>query len=85
MPVGFDLNTPHLTVFDKVDNIQLYPGLTITGGVGETYRIDFMDKLHEEKTWVPLVEIGLEESTFLFVDTEAPEAHQRYYRAVKLQ
>ena len=57
-----------------------YPGLTLTGGVGSNYTIQYVNALANSNDWQTLTNIVLPSSPFLFVDTSAPDVLQRYYR-----
>jgi hypothetical protein len=63
--------------------IAIYPGVTINGTVGATYQIQYTTNLNS--TWLPLTNISLPYSPFLWVDTRSSVVGQRFYRSVQLQ
>jgi formylglycine-generating enzyme required for sulfatase activity len=62
--------------------IQTYAGLTITGEVGMVYSIECVTNLAETNVWVPLTNLMLAASPYLWMDTGSPATGRRYYRAV---
>lgn len=68
-------------------SIALYPGLTITGSVGCSYRIEYTTFLNLNPSltvWTVLTTLTLPTSPFLYVDASAPATGTRFYRAVPL-
>ena len=63
--------------------INLYAGLTITGSVGATNRIDFRTDL-SGTNWTALTNVVLPTSPYLFIDTTSAATARRFYRAVPL-
>src|SRR5258705_10549198 len=60
---------------------QNYPGLTITGTVGNTYPIEYVDVLvNGSNNWITLSNLVLPSSPYLFIDTSAPNLPHRFYR-----
>jgi hypothetical protein len=64
--------------------ISLYPVLSLTGRIGDTYRIDYSTNL-DPATWILLRTIVLTASPQLIVDSESPMSMRRFYRAVLVQ
>lgn len=62
--------------------IQLYPGLNITGTTGTVYTIQFTANLAQSNSWSSLAFVQLPVTNYLWVDTTAPAAQQRFYRAL---
>ncbi|NBV23019.1 MAG: cell wall anchor protein [Proteobacteria bacterium] len=62
-------------------SLAQYAGVSVTGTVGCTYRIDYTTNLTAPVTWTPLVTNTLVSSPFLFIDTNVISG-VRYYRAV---
>jgi len=56
-----------------------YPGLTITGTVGESYPIQYVNTL-ANNSWSTLTTLVLPSSPYLFLDTTAGGIGQRFYR-----
>jgi formylglycine-generating enzyme required for sulfatase activity len=58
-----------------------YPGLTITGTVGATYPIQYVNAVSNvNSTWITLTNLVLPSSPYLFLDTSAPNVQKRFYR-----
>lgn len=64
--------------------IALHPGLTITGRVGRSYRIEYTDAISPGKAWLALTNITLPSSPFFFVDPRPVGLPNRIYRLVLL-
>lgn len=67
-------------------SLTIAAGITITGAVGATYRIDFADALNSGSAtgFTPLTEIILPVSPYFFADP-AGFSGKRFYRAVMIQ
>jgi formylglycine-generating enzyme required for sulfatase activity len=66
-------------------NVQLFAGLSITGTIGSVYSIQYATSLATTNNWNGLTNITLLSSPFLWIDTTAPVAQHRYYRAEFVQ
>ena len=64
-------------------NIGLYAGLSITGLIGRSYRIDFVNSL-PNSDWKAATTIKLTSSPYLWFDAESIDIPKRFYRAVLL-
>jgi len=64
-------------------NINFFPTISITGKIGDTYRVDYATAL-ATNTWIPLTTIKLTTSPQMVVDTSSPGSNSRYYQAVFL-
>lgn len=60
----------------------MHAGVTITGRVGQRYRIDYRTDLDGLDEWRALAEIELPSTTFTYYDPEPAAAAHRYYQAV---
>ena len=63
--------------------LGLYPGLTLHGTVGRTYEIEYTVDVAPPTNWLPLATVTLTNSPWLWFDTQATNASQRFYRAVE--
>jgi hypothetical protein len=63
--------------------INLYAGLTLSGAVGATNRIDYRTDLNSSN-WTALTNVVLPASPYLFIDTTSAATSRRFYRAVPL-
>jgi len=64
-------------------SIQSYAGLTITGAVGTVYTVQYNTNLAQPDGWQGAGIVQLPSSPYLWVDTAAPLAGQRFYRAME--
>src|SRR5260221_1397015 len=64
-------------------SIQTYAGLSITGSVGRVYTVQYNTNLAQPDGWQGAGIVQLPSSPHLWVDTSAPLAGQRFYRAVE--
>lgn len=63
-----------------------YPGIVVTGHVGESYRVDYADPVGtEDWKWMPLQFITLQALSQYVFDTTAPNQQNRLYRIVHVQ
>ncbi|HEY5910829.1 MAG TPA: formylglycine-generating enzyme family protein [Verrucomicrobiae bacterium] len=66
-------------------NVQVYPGLRITGTVGTVYSIQYVTDLaqtNNASAWRGLEFLRLPASPYLWTDTSAPATGRRFYRAM---
>jgi len=63
--------------------IEVYPGLIISGPVGARYRVEFRTDI-DSPSWTALGETTLDASPKFYFDTTAPARDKRFYRAVPL-
>ncbi|MCX6922698.1 MAG: hypothetical protein NT154_05705, partial [Verrucomicrobia bacterium] len=61
-------------------SLDLYPGLSIIGTVGLNYRIEYTEA--SLTNWLPIANLTLPTSPYLWVDAGALGAPKRFYRAV---
>jgi hypothetical protein len=64
--------------------INFYPAVTITGQIGDTYRVDYATQL-APSVWIPLSTNVLTASPQLVVDSTAPGDNTRFYRAILVE
>jgi NHL repeat len=65
-------------------SLNMYAGLSITGMLGRSYRIEFTGSLAESNAWTPASFITLTSSPTLWFDADSPNRQNRFYRAVLL-
>jgi hypothetical protein len=84
-PFGLDLLTSSYVPAPSpaTNSLRLYPGITIQGGVGRAYQIQFTNRLSSGQ-WIPLTNFTLPSSPFLFFDTTATNSSERFYKVVGL-
>src|SRR5262245_27207549 len=63
-------------------DINLYPGLTITGSVGTVYSIEYVTDLSQKNAWRSLEFFQLPATNYLWIDSSALATSRRFYRAV---
>lgn len=61
--------------------LDAYAGISISGTIGATYRVDFATRL-APSNWITLTNIALPSSPYLYFDASGPIRSNRYYRAV---
>lgn len=59
-----------------------YTGVTVTGEVGRTYRIEFTSALAEPPAWQALTNLVLPQSPYFWLDPDSAGVERRFYRAV---
>jgi hypothetical protein len=65
--------------------LNMFPGVSITGVEGLTYRVECSTNLGPQSVWQPLTNLTLPYSPFLWIDTARPGLSQKYYRTVQLE
>jgi probable HAF family extracellular repeat protein len=65
-------------------DIALFPGLTLNGKVGRSYRIDYLDVLNSTNSWQTLTNFALPVTPYFFIDPRPVGFANRIYRAVLL-
>jgi formylglycine-generating enzyme required for sulfatase activity len=80
---AFNLSAQTETELD----IQTCAGLTITGGIGKVYSIEYVTDLTDpaESDWRCLEYLQLPTSPYLWADKSAPATGKRFYRAVAME
>jgi hypothetical protein len=73
-----------LTVLDPLLSIHAYAGVTVTGEIGGTYRIEYVSNASSTDR-TPLATLQMTNQSQLFIDLETPLYPQRIYRATRLQ
>jgi hypothetical protein len=63
-------------------SLASYAGISISGEVGASYRIEFRGSMDATNDWQELANIVLPVSPYLFFDTNSISAPRRFYRAV---
>jgi len=65
-------------------DLKMYPGLLVTGTIGQRYGIEFTDNLQTTNAWQTLTNIVLLESPQYYFDTSAGATTRRFYRAIQV-
>lgn len=65
--------------------LAMFPGVSITGTEGQTYRIETSTNLAPGSVWQPLTNFTLPFSPYLWIDATAPGQSRKFYRAVQIQ
>ena len=66
-----------------LDTLNLFPVITLTGKIGDTYRVDYSTSI-APTTWIPLSTNKLTTSPQMIIDTTLPMNNTRFYREVFL-
>ncbi len=69
---------------DTTVSLRLIPQLTLTGKVGSTNAIQYVDALKSTNNWIPLTNFVLKTATAVFYDADAPASEKRFYRVIDL-
>jgi hypothetical protein len=62
--------------------LQIYPVLSITGSVGSTYQVQYVNRLATTDSWLPLANLVLTNNPSLWWDTTGFTTPTRFYRVV---
>jgi len=63
--------------------LDFFPVISLTGKVGDTYRVDYSTAL-DPTTWMPLLTNTLTSPSQMLIDTSSPRDNTRFYRAIYL-
>ena len=64
--------------------IDMYAGLSISGLIGRSYRIEYSDSLSNSPAWTSATTITLTSIPFVWFDGDSINAPKRFYRAILL-
>jgi uncharacterized delta-60 repeat protein len=64
-------------------NMNLYPGMFLSGSVGTNYRVEYTTNLTSPSLWTPLTNLTLTNSPTFVPDPTLPQGY-RFYRAVTI-
>jgi hypothetical protein len=64
--------------------LHLVPAITLTGTIGHSVRLDYINQFGPTDAWVTLDTVTLTNTSQLYFDTSAPGQPQRLYRLVPL-
>jgi hypothetical protein len=62
----------------------LVPAITLTGNVGDSLRLDYINQIGPTNAWVTLDTVTLTNTTQLYFDVSVPGQPPRLYRIVPL-
>jgi hypothetical protein len=65
-------------------DLHLVPAITLTGNLGSSVRLDYINQFGPTDAWVTLDTVTLTNTSQLYFDTSAPGQPQRLYRLVPL-
>ena len=65
-------------------NLKMVPALTLTGPVGSSVRVDYINQFGPIDAWVPLDTVTLTNTSQLYFDASAPGQPPRLYRLVQV-
>jgi hypothetical protein len=71
-----------LQVFPACFGIQLYAGLSITGQVGRTYCVQYVQNI-EATNWTTLTNFIYSSPQYFYLDRETPNVPRRFFRVVE--
>jgi hypothetical protein len=64
-------------------NMNLYPGMFLSGSIGTNYRIEYTTSLTPPSLWTPLTNLTMTTTPVFIPDPTLPQG-SRFYRAVTL-
>ena len=73
---------PNPPVGETVLDLAMYPGISIKGNVGSSYRVEYSGNASNPFGWQALATVTLDRTPYFFVDLNAAKAGQRFYRAI---
>jgi hypothetical protein len=74
---------PPLVTIALYPGVNTYPGLTITGGTGITYGIQYSTNLANPNSWIGLTNLTFTQPTELWYDSVPASQQQRFYRVLQ--
>jgi hypothetical protein len=63
-------------------NLNFVPAITLTGNVGDSLRLDYINAIGPTNAWVTPASVTLTNTSQLYFDVSAPGQPQRLYRIV---
>jgi len=74
--------TPSLLPSFKV--ISMVPAITVTGNIGDSVRLDYINAIGPTNAWLTLDTVTLTNTSQLYFDVTAPAQPKRFYRLVQI-
>jgi hypothetical protein len=65
-------------------DLHLVPAIALTGSIGHSVRLDYINQYGPIDAWVPLASVPLTNTSQLYFDISAPGQPQRLYRVVQI-
>jgi hypothetical protein len=65
-------------------DLRLIPAITLTGNIGDSVRLDYINRFGPIDAWVTLATVTLTNTSQLYFDTSAWRQPQRLYRLVQV-
>jgi hypothetical protein len=65
-------------------DLRLVPAITLTGSIGNSVRVDYINRFGPTDAWVTLATVTLTNTSQLYFDVSAPGQPQRLYRLVQV-
>ena len=66
-------------------DLHLVPALTLTGTIGSSVRLDYVNRFGPIDAWVTLATVALTNTSQLYFDVSAPGQPERLYRPVQVR
>jgi hypothetical protein len=63
-------------------DLHLVPAITLTGNIGHSVRVDYINQVGPIDAWVTLATVTLTNTSQLYFDVSAPGQPQRLYQLV---
>ena len=72
-----------LTVTPVCVSLDLYPGLTLSGGLlGQSYAVQYVTELRQTNNWITLTNITLTNPETLWIDSQPATNPKKFYRVM---
>jgi uncharacterized delta-60 repeat protein len=62
----------------------MVPAITVTGNIGNSFRLDYINAIGPTNAWVTLSTVALTNTSQLYFDVTAPGQPKRFYRVVQI-
>jgi hypothetical protein len=72
------------TVLPSSKLISMVPAITLTGNIGNSVRVDYINAIGPTSAWVTLGTVALTNTAQLYFDVAAPSQPKRLYRLVQV-
>jgi hypothetical protein len=79
---AWQTGTPSLV--PSLSLLGIAPAITLTGNIGHSVRLDYINQYGPTDAWVTLATVTLTNASQLYFDTSAPGQPQRLYRLVQV-
>jgi hypothetical protein len=72
------------TALPSFSLVSIVPAITLTGNIGKSVRVDYINAIGPTNAWVTLGTVVLTNTSQLYFDVAAPSQPKRFYRLVQV-